>query len=42
MSELDLHKIALQRKVVAMIRKHARRRLMENAYEYWRRLIRAN
>jgi hypothetical protein len=42
MSEFDLHKTALRLKVVAMIRLHARRRLMENAYEYWRRLIQAN
>lgn len=42
MSEIDLHKIALRLKVVAMIQKHARRRLLENAYEYWRRLIQAN
>jgi hypothetical protein len=33
---------ALQRKVVAMIRSHARRRIMASAYEYWRRLIQSN
>ncbi|MFT5087472.1 MAG: hypothetical protein ACI906_001573 [Candidatus Latescibacterota bacterium] len=42
MSESDLHKIALRGKVVEMIRMHARRRFMKNAYEYWRRLIQAN
>ncbi len=38
---MDL-KTALQLRVVAMIRHHARRRLMENAYAYWRRLIQCN
>jgi hypothetical protein len=42
MAEPDLGKLALRLKVVEMIRKHARRRLMENAYSYWRRLIQAN
>ncbi len=35
-------KTALRLRVVAMVRMHARRRLMENAYEYWRRLIQCN
>ncbi len=42
MSELDLYKLALRLKVVEMIKIHARRRLMENAYSYWRRLIQNN
>ena len=38
MSEFDI-KAALQRRVAAMIRDHARRRIMKGAYKYWLRLI---
>ena len=38
MSEFDI-RAALQRRVAAMIRDHARRRIMESAYQYWLRLI---
>jgi len=41
MSEFDL-KAALQRRVAAMIRDHARRHIMKGAYKYWLRLIARN
>ena len=41
MSEFDV-KAALQRRVAAMIRDHARRRIMKGAYKYWLRLIARN
>jgi len=41
MSELDV-KAALQRRVAAMIRDHARRYIMKSAYQYWLRLISRN
>jgi hypothetical protein len=42
MPNIDLHKLALQLKVTEMIKIHARRRLMAEAYEYWCRLIQTN
>ena len=41
MSEFDI-KAALQRRVAAMIRDHARRRIMKDTYQYWLRLIARN
>ena len=41
MSEFDV-KAALQRRVAAMIRDHARRCTMKGAYQYWLRLITPN
>ena len=42
MAKIDLHKLALRLKVIEMIKIHTRRRLMANAYAYWRRLIQPN
>ena len=42
MAKIDQHKLALQLKVAAVLKIHARRRLMAEAYDYWRRLIRPN
>ena len=42
MPNIDLYKLALQLKVTEMIKIHARRRLMTEAYEYWCRLIQTN
>ena len=42
MAKIDLHKVALRLKVIEKIKIHARRRLMANAYAYWRRLIQPN
>lgn len=42
MANVDLHKLALRLKITEMIKIHAQRRLMAEAYEYWRRLIQPN
>jgi hypothetical protein len=42
MAQIDLHKLALRLKVIEMIKIHARRRLLAEAYQYWRRLIQPN
>jgi len=42
MPNIDLYKLALQLKVTEMIKVHARRRLMAEAYEHWCRLIQTN
>ncbi|MEE3233557.1 MAG: hypothetical protein VX294_05265 [Candidatus Latescibacterota bacterium] len=35
-------RLVLQRRVVEMIRQHARDRFMRDSYSYWRRLIKEN
>ena len=41
--KIDLHELALRRKVLAMIYCYARRRAWdERSYRHWRRLIRPN
>ena len=42
MSNIDLHKLALRLKVTEMVKMHARRRLLAEAYQYWCRLIQPN
>jgi len=42
MARIDLHKLALRLKVAEMIRIYARRRSLEEASTYWRRLILPN
>jgi hypothetical protein len=42
MGNVELHKQALQLKIIEMVKIHARRRQMAEAYEYWCRLIQAN
>ena len=42
MAKIDLHKLALRLRVTEMLKIHARRRLMAEAYVYWRRLIQPN
>jgi hypothetical protein len=38
----EIIRLVLQRRVVQMIRQHARDRLMRDSYGYWRRLIKEN
>jgi len=42
MARIDLRKFALRLKVVEMIEIYARRRLLQEAHRYWRRLIQPN
>lgn len=42
MARPDLHKLALRLRVVEMLKIHSLRRLMRQAPEFWRRLIRPN
>ena len=42
MARSDQHKLALRLKVTAMLKIHARRRLIVEAHDHWRRLIRPN
>ena len=42
MSKIDRHKLVLRLKVLEMIRSHAQRRLLSEAYQSWRRLIQPN
>ena len=42
MTRIDLRKFALRLKIVEMLKMHARRRMLDEAAEYWRRLILPN
>ena len=42
MAQIDLRKLALRLKVTEMIRIYARRRILQEAGAYWRRLILPN
>ena len=42
MKQVDLHKLALRLKVIEMLQVHLRRKRLNSATAYWRRLIRPN
>ena len=42
MEELDLRRLALRLKIMEILHKHLRKKRLQDAPDYWRRLIRAN
>ena len=42
MAQIDLRKLALRLKITEMLAIHAKHRMMEEAHEYWRRMIQPN
>ena len=42
MEQIDLHRLALRLKIMEILQSHLRKKRLQDAPDYWRRLIRAN